>query len=164
VMMGDSTYSNFGDASATKGFPFMPTQDVTVAAVSALIQPASTAETYTAQIVEFSAPNTSGSVTALVATSDPQTAVDTQFGVYRFTFPSTVTLTRGTLYLLAINRTDSTGTAVLRMLGDGNVTQSGPFVCYSNGTQYFRTTNLSVGDSNSGRTTASEVAAWIECQ
>lgn len=163
-MIGDSGYSNFGDASATKGFPFMPTQDVTVAAVSALIDPASTSETYTAQIVEFSAPNTSGAVTALVATSDPQTAVDTQFGVYRFTFPSPVNLTRGTLYLLAINRTDSTGTAILRMLGDGNVSQSGPFVCYSNGTQYFGTTSLSVSDSNDGGTTSSEMAAWIECQ
>lgn len=163
VMIGDSSYTTFNDASATKGIPFMPTEDVTVHAVNALINPSATTETYTAQIVEFSAGDNTGSVDALVATSEEVTAVDTQFGVYRFTFADTVTLDRGTIYLVAINRTDGTGTSTLVLLGDGNVTQSGPFVCYSNGTQYFDTTALVVSDSNDGNTTTSEVAIWIEC-
>jgi|SRR6056297_1044435 len=163
LMIGDSSYTNFTDASATKGFPFMPTADVTVAAVNALINPSSTSETYTAQICTFSATDASGSVIAVVATSTVQTAVSTQFGVYRFTFTSPPSLTRGTTYLLAINRTDGTGTSALIMVGDGNVTQSGPFVCFSNGTQYFDTTALVASDSNDGGTTSSEIAVWIEC-
>lgn len=164
IMIGDSGYTTFSDASASKGIPFSPTVDVEVLAVNGFINPASTSETYTAQICTWTgSTGAAGTVGAVVATSDTLTAQDTQQGFYRFTFSSNPTLTAGTVYVVVINRTDGTGTSALVLLGDGNVTMTGPFTTYANGTFYFNTTALTASQTTSGNTTSSEVAIYLEC-
>jgi hypothetical protein len=149
---GETTFSS---AFAGRAMRFTSRQNLSVIAVDHIIDPAATSETYVAYLLQMSNNTTTATISAILGTSSTVNAVSTTASMYRFPFASPVSLSSGsTIYALAVFRTDSTGTAILRSIGADGCGAYGPYDSTKGNVLYYNTTSPSVSQAPSGNTTS----------